>query len=415
MRMETMDTASEAVAPIRPAVANRDLVLVSAAHATIHATSVLLPLIYPIIQRQYHLSYTQIGLIVAVSNLVGGFLQFGFGLLSKYIMRKLMIGVGNILVGASIALTATITGFGSLMGWTILNKVAGAPQHPVGAGLLTNVFARQRRGFALAAHVAGGNIGTLLVPLVATPIITSWGWRPTLLLFGLPGVVVGALVLILVDEGQEAQRVNGVPAPPVAWRWRELLTPLRDHAILLIMLASIAAAGGRGIGILTTYIPLYLVNQLHLTPTYVSVAFTILLVGSVAGPLLAGRISDRIGRKITLLLVYPLAAACTIMFALLAGSAVAFYAIPVALLAVGLSAYAESPLLQAYLSDHAPEHLRDVTFGIYFALAFGVGSLWGGLIGWMIDHAGFAGAFALMAGSYLIAAAVLLPTRMKRA
>src|SRR5439155_17951002 len=79
--------------------AGRDLFLVSAAHAVIHAMTVLMPLIYPLLQAEYHLTYTQIGLIVAIPNAVGGFLQIAFGLLSRYFLRKVMLGVGNILVG----------------------------------------------------------------------------------------------------------------------------------------------------------------------------------------------------------------------------------------------------------------------------------------------------------------------------
>src|SRR5437763_17110010 len=79
--------------------AGRDLTLISAAHAVIHALSVLMPLIYPIIQVEYHLSYTQIGLIVAIPNAIGGLIQVVFGLLSRYILRKIMLGVGNILLG----------------------------------------------------------------------------------------------------------------------------------------------------------------------------------------------------------------------------------------------------------------------------------------------------------------------------
>jgi hypothetical protein len=58
--------------------ARRDLTLVSAAHAVIHAVAVLMPLIYPFIQKEYDLSYVQIGLIVAIPNAVGGFLQLVF-------------------------------------------------------------------------------------------------------------------------------------------------------------------------------------------------------------------------------------------------------------------------------------------------------------------------------------------------
>src|SRR5579863_2156725 len=108
----------------------RDLFLISAAHAVIHATTVLMPLIYPIIQVEYHLSYTQIGLIVAIPSVVGGFLQIVFGLLSRFILRKVMLGIGNICVGLSTGLIGTISGYWTLMLWTMLSRISGAPQHP---------------------------------------------------------------------------------------------------------------------------------------------------------------------------------------------------------------------------------------------------------------------------------------------
>lgn len=180
--------------------AGRDLFLVSAAHAVIHALAVLMPLIYPLIQIQYHLSYTQIGLIVAIPNAVGGFLQIIFGLLSRYILRKVMLGVGNILVGISTFFTGTIVGYWSLMAWSMMSRIAGAPQHPVGSSYLTDRYGRKRHGYALAWHVAGGNIGTLAVPLIAGPLLGLWGWRPVLYLAALPGIIFGIAILILVDE-----------------------------------------------------------------------------------------------------------------------------------------------------------------------------------------------------------------------
>jgi FSR family fosmidomycin resistance protein-like MFS transporter len=96
--LDTLDEQITAIPSTR-----RDLFLVSGAHAVIHAMTVLMPLIYPIIQVEYHLSYTQIGLIVAIPSAIGGFLQIFFGLLSRYILRKVMLGVGNILVGTNIS------------------------------------------------------------------------------------------------------------------------------------------------------------------------------------------------------------------------------------------------------------------------------------------------------------------------
>lgn len=402
--------------------AGRDLTLVSAAHAVIHAVTVLMPLIYPIIQVEYHLSYTQIGLIVAIPNAVGGFLQLAFGVLSLYVLRKIMLGVGNIMVGISTFFTGTITGFWSLMFWSMLTRVAGAPQHPVGSSYLTDRFGRKRHGYALAWHVAGGNIGTLAVPLIAGPLLGMWGWRPVLYLAALPGILIGIAILILVDESNLLDRrvirktkiaeanEDKTGASRLAWRTglKALLQPLQSRVLVIIMAVSIIAAGGRGLGNVTTYVPLYLQNIRHLNSSTISILFTILLLGSVLGPLLGGRLSDRVGRRLMLFVFYGSSALTTLLFIAVTGPGMPFWLIPLSLILMGFAVYAESPLLQAYLADEARPEIRDTAFGLYFALAFGVGSIWSAILGWMIDHFGFGPAFWTMAASYVVAGLLLL-------
>jgi MFS transporter, FSR family, fosmidomycin resistance protein len=425
------DAFDEQVATI-PA-AGRDLFLVSAAHAVIHAIAVLMPLIYPLLQIEYHLSYTQIGLIVAIPNIVGGLLQIVFGLLSRYILRKVMLGVGNILVGISTFFTGTIVGYWSLMTWSMMSRIAGAPQHPVGSSYLTDRYGRKRHGYALAWHVAGGNIGTLAVPLVAGPLLGLWGWRPVLYLAALPGILVGIAILIIVDEKNLLDRripsikrefapENGTVQTNSSNRTRanwktglaNMLQPLRSRTLLLIMIASIIAAGGRGLGNVTTYVPLYLQNVRHLDSGTISILFTILLIGSVLGPLIGGRLSDLAGRRLLLLMFYGASTITTLFFVFVTGPGMAFWLIPISLLLLGFAVYAESPLLQAYLADSAQPEQRDVAFGLYFALSFGIGSAWTGILGWMIDHFGFDAAFWTMAGSYVLAGLTLLLIRGKK-
>ena len=407
-------SADEQIATIPSA--GRDLSLVSAAHAVIHAVAVLMPLIYPIIQVEYHLSYTQIGLIVAIPNAIGGLLQIVFGLLSRYILRKVMLGVGNILVGISTFFTGTITGFWSLMVWRMMSNIAGAPQHPVGSSYLTDRYGRKRHGYALAWHVAGGNIGTLAVPLIAGPLLGIWGWRPVLYLAALPGILIGIAILILVDEKglldkrviQHTRNENTPGSEKPVSAFKTMFQPLRSRTLVIIMLVSIIAAGGRGLGNVTTYVPLYLQNILHFKSNVISVLFTLLLLGSVLGPLLGGRLSDRVGRKTMLLVFYGSSALTTWLFLGVAAPGMPPWLLPIALLLMGFAVYAESPLLQAYLADSASPAMRDSAFGLYFALAFGVGSVWSAILGWMIDHFGFGAAFWTMALSYLAAGALLL-------
>lgn len=398
--------------PMARGAAWANLTSISGAHAFIHATAILMPLVYPILQHQYGFSYTAIGLLVAVPSFVGGLLQLVFGYLGRYVARKVMIGVGNLVVAASMVLTGLAASFPAFMSWFILRQVGGSPQHPVGSSLLTDTFGKERHGFALAAHVAGGNLGTLLVPSIGTVLILHFGWQPTVMLFALPGLVAGTAVLLFAREPKEATATiseaklkKSAPAAPAR---RDLFAPLRHRGVLLVIAASLVAAGGRGVGILTTYLPLYLSGGLKLAPDVVAALFTLLLVGSVIGPLVAGRLSDRTGRRPMLLISYGFAALFTILLPLLAGWSLPLpvYFVEIALL--GLAAYAESPLLQAYLADHVPDEQKDAAFGWYFTLAFGVGSAWGAALGVLIDRTGFAITFFVMAASYIAAAVILL-------
>ncbi|HET7520361.1 MAG TPA: hypothetical protein VFK61_02355, partial [Candidatus Limnocylindria bacterium] len=53
--------------------------LLSLAHAVVHAQSALLPLIYPFVIAEFHLTAGDIGLFIAVTTAVGGLMQFAYG------------------------------------------------------------------------------------------------------------------------------------------------------------------------------------------------------------------------------------------------------------------------------------------------------------------------------------------------
>jgi MFS family permease len=180
------------------------------------------------------------------------------------------------------------------------------------------------------------------------------------------------------------------------------------------MAVSIIAAGGRGLGNVTTYVPLYLQNVRHLSGTTISIFFTLLLIGSVLGPLLGGRLSDWVGRRLMLLIFYGASALTTILFLYVAAPGMPVWIIPLSLILMGFAVYAESPLLQAYLADSASPQTRDSAFALYFTLAFGVGSAWSGILGWVIDQFGFSAAFWTMALSYLASGLLLLFIRSPR-
>lgn len=384
------------------------LALISGAHGVTHMYAALLPLAYPFMMKDFGISYGELGLIVGISSALGGFLQMVFGMAGRYVPHKLLIGLGNIGCGLTVALLGTVGSFFEFSLVRVLHQVAQAPQHPIGNSMIANRFDRRKRGSALSIHVAGGNLGTILVPLVGTFLISRLGWRPTLLIFSLPGLIVGSAIVATIRDtqashaGRESERISFT---------NDIGLIARNRTLLLITLASMVGAGGRGLGVILTYIPLYLANGLKLSPTLVGALFTTLLVGSIVGPIAGGRAADLLGRKRSMLFTLAGSFVFTILL-VVSGSTLA--AVAAALAFMGLFVYAQGPIMQTYLADVAPPQSRDAIFGVYFAATFLVGAGYAALIGALIDRFGFSAAFICMAVTYVLTALLLAPAQEQR-
>ena len=110
-----------------------------------------------------------------------------------------------------------------------------------------------------------------------------------------------------------------------------------------------------------------------------------LIVFSVPMPLVAGWLSDRVGRKPLIIGVYLGGALGFVVFLL--GGHRRSSGCGSGIVLMGLFSFAESPQLQALLADIAPPSIRDASYALYFTLAFGVGSLWLAVYGVIIERA----------------------------
>ena len=396
-------TASGTEIDVQPA---RTLWLLSIAHAVNHAQAVLLPLIFLRIIDEFHVTEGSVAILAAAGAFASGAVQLSYASLTRYISRKRLLAGGGILFGGGFAAQALAGSFTGFAIPNVLSRIGGSPQHPVGNGLLAEQFPTERRGFAISAHIAGGNVGTVVVAVLGAPTIALVGWRGASVVFGIPAIVIALGILLLVRE-TGTDRTAALAYGSVRNAFRVIA---RDRDILWLYLTSVLGGGGRGLGVVNLFALIYLTKVIGLDDATTGLMYGVLIVFSVPMPLVAGWLSDRLGRKPLIVGVYLGGAVGFVAF-MLAGSSLIGLWVGIAIM--GLFSFAESPQLQALLADIAPPLIRDASFAAYFTLAFGVGSLWTALYGVIIDAAGAPTgvpiAFGLMAATFVAAALTTLP------
>lgn len=380
------------------------LTLISLAHGINHAQSALKPLIYPIVLREFGVGYGELGLMLGVASALGGSLQLVAGALGTVVRRHLLLGFGNAAVGLSVFLVALAPNFSHFFFWSVAARAGGAAQHPVGSSLIAHHYRRERVGMALATHFSAGNVGTALIPMVAALLISLWGWRATTIAFAIPAVLVGlAMCAYLHDPRPTEPHDPDTHARSSLWRHgRE--TAKQPH-LRWILLASILAAGGSGHGVISVYLPLYLTHNLGLEAAAVGFIFSLLMIGSIAGPLLGGRLVDRFNRQKVILGAYGVAALITLSFPW--GAGLVFF-LPLSALLLGTAAFAVTPILQTFLAQTTDDRARDIAFALFYTASFMAGAFWSPAIGYVAEGVSLKAAFAVMAASFVLAALCLL-------
>ena len=383
--------------------------VVSFSHTIQHGYVAALGVAYPFVLADFHVSYAVLGVILGAAGVVGGLLQGLAGFVKKY-STKVLLGSQNIGMAISLLIAAISPGIFLFGAARIFGTLVSWPQHPVGSAHLTDRVPH-RRGLVLAMHTTGGNLGTLLAPLVTSIIIAYYGWRPALVTMAALTALASLLTWTSVhspdhvskrqnhaDKGQATK-----PAPAVKADG-SLIEALKRREAKAVLSAGMISGAGRGLGVLAVYIPAYLRTGLHMSPLTIGVLVTMVSIGALAGPGIGGQLSDRYGRRPVLLTLYLFGAAALVGFVVVGSSPIV---IGVMGFLVGVFSYSEQPIRQALFSDVMRGVDARKAFGAYFAISQSVGSVWIAALGIVITSVGFRAAFITMAASFIVAGTII--------
>jgi len=366
-------------------------------------------ILFPLIVSELKLNYTEFGIAIAVSSLIGGLFQTFFSMITRRMARHVLLGLGNILLSFGTFLTGVSHNFFHFLTARTVANVGTAPQHPMGTSIVSERFDRESVGKAIGIHYGLAYVGNIIGPMFATFLVVYVGWRGILYIFSIPAFFVGLTVILYLSE--EAKRDYSGQEGTTSSLKSDVIALAKTKSVVPIIVTQALLSGGTDLGIITTYTPLFLADAMKLDIYQSGIFYTIGLVGGVLGPVLLGRYADRTGylgtatfsSLIALILVYLLSVYDS------ANPVLAFH-----LFFLGLASFALPTLLQSHLVRITQEYRRDLAVGIFFTVGYGFSSLWTGIIGYIIDvYSSFAPAFILMGTLGLIAFVLLMDQTRK--
>jgi len=348
----------------------RRLALIVLSHAVVDASQNILPVILPLLQVRFGLSYLQVGLAAALLNLSSSVIQPFFGWISDRRNTQWFLPLGIVWTGILMGAVGLVPNYWALVLLMTLTGVGTAAFHPVASMAAAHASGNQR-GLGMSFFSAGGNLGFAAGPILATWILTWIGLGGTVVLM-LLGFLAAGLAYWDRQElevpRREPKHQRAQTADPIPW-------------VKLSGLCALTTLRSWGYSGLIVFIPLFLIEQgvpLHLTGRAL---FVFLFFGALGG-MLGGHLSDRVGRQqvmVASLLMFP-----PLMAIALATPGLLRW---VFLATAGMTLLASSSVTVVFAQELLPQHVG-LASGLTLGLAFGAGGLGVGMSGAMADLLG---------------------------
>lgn len=259
--------------------------LIGTGHFLSHFYQLCLPPLFLVWQKEFDVSFAELGLAPVVMAIAAAAMQTPYGfLVDRFGARRFLIG-NTLVMSLAISAMAFATAYWQIVLLAFVSGAANAVYHPADYSILAGSIRKEKMGQAFAIHTFTGNAGYALAPPVVALLLAAVGWRDALLVLGLLGIPMAGVILwqssILQEQARREKKSGGMTVGGL----------LLDRTLLLFflffLLGSMAGSG----------IQAWLITILHdvkgIELALASSALTSYMIGTSAGVLLGGWMVDR--------------------------------------------------------------------------------------------------------------------------
>ena len=333
------------------------VVTMASAHAVHDTYTGFLPALYPELISKLSINNAQAGLLTFYIQ-GASIIQPFIGYLADRVSLKYLVILTPAVSAILMSLLGKAPSFAIVTFMLLVVGLSSASLHAV-APAVAGHLSGKNLGKGMSFWMVGGELGRTLGPLIVVTAIRFYtfegiGW---LMVFG----ILASFVLYLRLRNVSA-RPNGKVSD---MSWKEALVKMKPVILPIIGILTLMSLCT---GAIATFLPTFLTEEgtgLWLA----GASLTMVEAAGVLGALLAGSVSDRIGRRNVLLVIVIFSP----IFLLLAVFASGWLRIVFVVIA-GFFSISTSPVYMALSQESCPEN-RALANGIYNSLSFAIRSL----------------------------------------
>ncbi|MBL8687448.1 MAG: MFS transporter [Rhodospirillaceae bacterium] len=268
----------------------RVLAPISVAHFCSHFFQFILPPLFPLMKAHYGVTFTELGLLVAIFYGFSGCSQAVVGVVvDRYGAARVLAG-GLLLLAVSFTGVAMAPSYAWLLPLMALAGLGNSIFHPCDYSIMSARIEQSRVGRAFSIHALAGTAGYAAAPLTMLALAAFVPWNVAIL----APVLLAALtaLYILVRRSDFATPLSGGKAATPG-QSTGLGVLMHSYVIAAFVLFSLGALPAIGV---TAFLPAALLEQFGTPLAITAAAIGAQQAGGAVGVLLGGWLADRAGR-----------------------------------------------------------------------------------------------------------------------
>lgn len=365
-------------------------------HGLQHVYLNALPPLYLLLRAEFNISTLQLGMIGSVLGIIS-VLQGPAGYLVEKTSHKRLVVISMLICSIAVFFYSLSPSFLFLLAFIAIYALSQVTFHPATYSMVQRRSPEGHRAKYIAYHQVGGFVGSAIGTVIIAYLASIYGWRTTLQIIPVVGVIVILLFIKIVEEKEPTRNRTAISDDIRSKQGRDqfrVSTPL----LVLVLGISIFSLGN-----LLRYIPLFLSEAYGETVVWAGILTSIMHAVGSASSLLGGVISDKFDKVSIMFGSHILVGVSTILLGVGRFSSVILLLM---LVLYGVARYLPVPAQHALSSIVASEHPQGIGFS-YTGIA--LGQIFSDpLIGYFIDILGVRSAFVVCSIFSFISGSIML-------